>query len=114
MKIKLSLAIGVLLLLTCLTLLAFTWKDDKGQFKSPGQVAASVTAVKYQPPPLPDSLTFAGEPVPLHRQDIREQLDREVLYNYYIPGNILYIIKLTSVIFHSLKKGCAPMVFPTT
>lgn len=104
MKIKLSLAIGVLLLLTCLTLLAFTWKDDKGQFKSPGQVAASVTAVKYQPPPLPDSLTFAGEPVPLHRQDIREQLDREVLHNYYIPGNILYIIKLTSRYFPLIEE----------
>ncbi len=33
--------------------------------------------------PLPDSLTFAGEAVPLNRPDIREKLDKELLINVY-------------------------------
>lgn len=50
---------------------------------------------RYVSPPLPDSFSFCGEKVPLERQDIREQFDREVLLNYYQPSNILYILKLS-------------------
>ncbi len=33
--------------------------------------------------PIPDSLTFAGEPVPLERPDVKEKLDKELLINVY-------------------------------
>lgn len=102
MKAKLSLAIGLLLLLICLTVLSFNWKENKEKY--PSKSMADGKTFKYQPPPLPDSLTFAGEPVPLHRQDIREQLDKEVLYNFYMPNNILYIIKLTSRYFPLIEE----------
>jgi membrane-bound lytic murein transglycosylase D len=54
---------------------------------------------KWYAPALPGAASFAGEKVPLDRQEIREQLDREVLYNYYNIYSTLYIIKLTTRYF---------------
>jgi hypothetical protein len=42
---------------------------------------------------LPDSLDFAGEPVPLNDPNVRERLDRELLVNTYWQSNGLMIIK---------------------
>ena len=42
---------------------------------------------------LPDSLDFAGEPIPLDDPDVRERLDRELLVNTYWQSNGLLIIK---------------------
>ncbi|MDD3280617.1 MAG: lytic transglycosylase domain-containing protein [Bacteroidales bacterium] len=44
-------------------------------------------------PPLPDSLSFAGESVPLNQYHIREALDRELLVNVYWQSNVLLYIK---------------------
>lgn len=44
-------------------------------------------------PPIPDSLDFAGETVPLDRMDVREALDRELLVNVYWQSNLLLLIK---------------------
>src|SRR5688572_26654775 len=43
-------------------------------------------------PPLPASIDFAGENTPLERWEVKEQLDREVLLNYYWQNNILYMM----------------------
>jgi hypothetical protein len=50
--------------------------------------------VKYRSVAIPDSLTFAGEPVPVSRFDIREALDRELLVNSYFHSQTLRLIKL--------------------
>ncbi|MCC9167299.1 lytic transglycosylase domain-containing protein [Pontibacter harenae] len=47
----------------------------------------------YQSPTLPDSLSFAGEPVPLHVPDVAERLDRELLSNSYFHSNTLLALK---------------------
>lgn len=70
-------------------LAGFNWK--KQESATAGGTPVPLRTV--QPPPLPDSMNFAGERVPLQRRDVREQLDREVLYNYYTPSQILYILK---------------------
>jgi len=54
---------------------------------------------KWYAPELPKSLSFAGEKVPMDRQDIREQLDRELLYNYYNQFSTIYILKLAERYF---------------
>lgn len=54
---------------------------------------------KYYPVELPKSLSFAGEKVPLERQDIREQLDHQLLVNYYTHSGTIYILKLTTRYF---------------
>ena len=47
----------------------------------------------YRAPSLPSSLTFAGEPVPLHVPDVAERLDRELLVNSYFHSNTLLALK---------------------
>src|SRR5690606_22131799 len=58
---------------------------------------------KWFAPELPKSMTFAGERVPLERYEIREQLDREVLYNYYNQYSTLYILKLSHRYFPEIE-----------
>ncbi len=55
------------------------------------------------PPSIPESMSFAGEAVPLQRWEIREQLDRELSYNYYQPGNIYYMLKLSARHFPQIE-----------
>lgn len=43
---------------------------------------------------IPDSVSFAGEPVPLGRFDVLESLDRELLVNSYFHSQTLRLIKL--------------------
>ena len=42
---------------------------------------------------LPDTLTFAGEPVPLHMTDVRERLDREIHVNSYWHSSTIFLLK---------------------
>lgn len=43
--------------------------------------------------PLPDKLTFAGEPVPMHDPDVRERIERELIQNSYKHSATLLILK---------------------
>jgi len=43
--------------------------------------------------PMPDSLYFAGERVPLEIPDVQERLDRELLINTYWHSSTLFLIK---------------------
>lgn len=51
-------------------------------------------AVKFKSIEIPDSVSFAGEPMPLDRFDVRESLDRELLVNSYFHSQTLRLIKL--------------------
>ncbi len=42
---------------------------------------------------LPETLTFAGEPVPLNLPDVRERLDRELLINTYWHSSTIFLLK---------------------
>jgi membrane-bound lytic murein transglycosylase D len=61
---------------------------------------------------IPDSVLFAGEPVPLWRFDIRESLDRELLVNSYFHSQTLRYIKMApryfSIIEPILKEKGVP------
>ncbi len=50
--------------------------------------------LKFRAVKIPDSASFAGEPVPLERFDVRESLDRELLVNCYFHSQTLRFIKL--------------------
>jgi membrane-bound lytic murein transglycosylase D len=47
----------------------------------------------FTAPTLPDAITFAGEPVPLHVPDVAERLDRELLANTYLHTSTLMGLK---------------------
>lgn len=60
----------------------------------------------------PDSLDFAGESVPMHRHDVRESFDRELLVNTYWQSSTLLLLKRANrwfpVIEHILEKYGVP------
>lgn len=66
----------------------------------------------FKPVEIPATLSFAGEPMPLDRFDIRESLDRELLSNAYFHSQTLRYLKLTpryfSVIEPILKEKGVP------
>lgn len=89
---------GVLLTLLIISQLAFD--NDKNRNKE-------TAVIKYQPPALPETLSFADEKVPLNRWDVKERLDRELLFNYYNQGNILFLLKLANRYFPIISERLA-------
>ena len=59
--------------------------------------------VKYRSVLIPDTVSFAGEPVLVNRFDIRESLDRELLVNSYFHSQTLRIIKLAPRYFSVIE-----------
>lgn len=59
---------------------------------------------RISPPKLPSSMSFAGESTPLERWDVKERLDRELLFNSYMHGSTLYILKLAHRTFPVIER----------
>lgn len=59
---------------------------------------------RFAPPKLPASISFAGEHTPLNRWDVKERLDRELLFNTYMHGSTLYILKLAHRTFPVIER----------
>lgn len=53
---------------------------------------------------LPDSLSFAGESVPLYEDEVREKLERELLVNVFWESHTSYIIKRSQRWFPMMEK----------
>ena len=91
--------------------LFFNSTSDK-MSRSPYSMNDNDGRVFFSPPELPDTLDFAGEPVPLHNFDVKEALDREMLVNTYFHSQTLLYIKKApryfSVIEPILKKQGVP------
>lgn len=51
---------------------------------------------KWHSPDLPAELSFAGERVPMERNDVKEQLDRELMYNYYNQTSTASVLKMVN------------------
>ena len=78
------------------------WAITKGHSEAdptPNQYANTLTS-----PPLPQSLSFAGEEVPLDVYWVREALDRELVINCYQHSKTLRILKLSSRVFPTVEK----------
>lgn len=55
-------------------------------------------------PPLPDTLSFAGERVPLNLYYVRESLDRELVSNMYYQSSTLFYIKRAARFFPTIER----------
>ncbi len=62
---------------------------------------------EWRSPALPDSLSFAGEAVPLKRWEVRERLDRELLFNSYNHASVIYLLKLSNRYFPVISQRLA-------
>ena len=83
-----------------------------GASTAPETEAAEPEPFLYKAVELPESLSFAGESVPLEYFDVRESLDREMLVNSYFHSQTLRYIKLAprffSIIEPILKENNIP------
>jgi membrane-bound lytic murein transglycosylase D len=100
-KIKYLIA-GLLLGSGFIGLIAFNKadkNDEKVEVKEDGRLQ-----YKWYAPQMPVKASFAGEPVPLDRWEVRERYDRELLMNYYMHGSLMYILKLSYRQFPIIEK----------
>lgn len=58
-----------------------------------------VSSELFYAPHLPNTMSFAGEKTPMERSDVREMFDRELIYNFYSQGHMIYLIKLSKRYF---------------
>ncbi len=61
---------------------------------------------------IPDSLNFAGEPVPMEAWDLRERFDREILVNTYWQSNTMLYFKRAHRWFPVMEPIMAAMGVP--
>ncbi len=59
--------------------------------------------MKVRALPIPKSMEFAGEKVPLNDTDVRERLDRELHVNTYWQSNMLLMIKKANRFFPEIE-----------
>lgn len=64
-------------------------------------------------PPLPDSLEFAGEKVPLDQFDVRERIEREFLVNTYWQSQTILLLKRSARWFPVLDSILSANNVPT-
>lgn len=88
--------------ISCLFLMLLSGFEDKPLAEE--KSVQNINEHKWFAPALPATIDFAGEAAPLDRWDVKEQLDREILFNYYEPGNILYMQKLASRYFPVIEE----------
>lgn len=55
-------------------------------------------------PPIPDTLYFCGERVPLNIFYVRESLDRELVANMYLQSSTLFSIKRATRVFPTIER----------
>ncbi len=58
---------------------------------------------EYRSPFMPDSVSFAGEWLPLERFDVKESLDREMLSNAYFHSQTMRYLKLAPRYFSIIE-----------
>ncbi len=66
------------------------WQERKRDVSTPGTNRQYYKIVSLR---LPDTLSFAGEPVPLDIFYVREALDREIMVNTYWHSSTLQLLK---------------------
>lgn len=112
-NIKTILTVFILTLLSIVVLnsaLGFRQIDVAGDMHSKGDTLYAV-----KPFTLPDTVTFAGEKMPLENFDTRESLEREILISAYRHSSTILIIKRANrylpMIENILRKNGIPEDF---
>ncbi|NOX84749.1 MAG: hypothetical protein GXO86_02105 [Chlorobi bacterium] len=90
-----------LLLLTVLLFAGFGVWTTRQQKQTPGNNQQYYRIVV---PVIPDTLSFAGEPVPLDLFYVKESLDRELSVNTYWHSSTLQLIRKSTRWFPVIEK----------
>ena len=71
---------------------------------SPNEVATFNQNYKVLPVPLPDTMNFAGEKVPMNHFGVRENLEQEMIVNIYWQSQTLLCLKRANRYFPEIEK----------
>lgn len=108
-----ALVIAIVALVVSIFICATT-KDSSATIDDSKQVRTNKISAIYAPP-LPDTISFAGEAAPLDIYYVREALDREIIANTYSHTNTLLYLKRANryfpIIEPILKKNGIPADF---
>lgn len=87
--------LGLVVIILVSSLLIFSTKKENVSKKDTVILNDKNTSETYQIKALkiPSNLNFAGEKVPLEKEDIKERIDRELLVNTYWQSNGLLLFK---------------------
>lgn len=108
---------GFIMLAVTIMLTTCSLKNDNNSTESEYDDPEGISLTKpvYQTPPVPDSIRFVGDAVPLDRFDVRENLERELLVNAYFHSQTIRLIKMAprffSIIDPILKEEGIPADF---
>src|SRR5688572_1956150 len=72
--------------------LIYGFEDGKAE----KQIKTENFTNQWSVPEIPTTYTFAGEKVPLERQEVREYFDRNFTLIYYQTGTMLNLMKLAN------------------
>ena len=98
MKSLLPLLLGLVILV----LVAFSANERATVFNFQTPKDAYESTYKVYALSLPDSMSFAGENVPLQKPDVRERMDRELLVNTYWRSNMMLMLKRANKYFPTI------------
>jgi hypothetical protein len=91
-------------LLFVLSILAFCSNRPAIIDKPQGIQEKNVIEQEIRVPPLPDSISFAGEKTPLSFFDVREALQRELTSICFLHGTMTYILRLDNRYGPTIRK----------
>jgi hypothetical protein len=117
MKTKWFGIVGLTLLASAIMLTTCGLKNENRTAENSFDDPEGIDTVRpvYKTPPLPDSIRFVDEAVPIDRFDVRENLERELLVNAYFHSQTIRLIKMAprffSIIDPILKEEGIPADF---
>lgn len=96
-KIFSTLGIGIIIGIGYLLFLSTSTNHSASSIHGIAQWNNGSAATQYVAQvPIPTSMTFAGETVPLHKRDVREKLDRELTSISFKHSSTIRILKLAN------------------
>ena len=109
-----ALIVAIVALVTSIFICATTTKDSSATNDDGKQPRSNKMPTLYAPP-LPDSISFAGEAAPLDIYYVREALDREIIANTFSHTSTLLYLKRANryfpIIEPILKRNGVPLDF---
>jgi len=91
-------------LLLVIPILAFCCSSSTKSEKAQDIQERKATEQEIRVPPLPDSISFAGEQTPLLYFDVREALQRELTSLCFLHGTMTYILRLDNRYGPTIRK----------
>jgi membrane-bound lytic murein transglycosylase D len=98
--------ISIILLFTVLVviaLFAFTSPTDNSDNLGKSTEPLALTVQNVTAPPIPSSLDFAGEEMPLDEFDVYERIDRELTVNTFYHSQMIKFLKLAPRYFEIIE-----------